>query len=100
MLIVTRPFNLHPRRKHPMATAPDPVRIGIIGCGQIAQHHLATYAEIPQAKVIACADIDPSAADTSAAKFQIPNIYYTAQEMLQRDDLDAIDVCVHNNLHM
>ncbi len=78
----------------------EPVRIGIIGCGQIAQQHLENYAAIPSAKVVACADIKPFAADSSAAKFSIPNVYYTAQEMLKRDDLDAIDVCVHNNLHM
>jgi predicted dehydrogenase len=77
-----------------------PIRIGIIGCGQIAQHHLSTYAKIPDAQVVACADIDPTAADTTAATYKIPNVYYTAQEMLKRDDLDAIDVCVHNNLHM
>lgn len=77
-----------------------PIRIGIIGCGQIAQTHLTNYAKIPDAKVIACADIDPLAADTTAATFHIPHVYYTAQEMLQRDDLDAIDVCLHNNLHL
>src|SRR5579871_3843741 len=82
----------------PALTAP--IRIGIIGCGQIAQQHLTNYAKIPDAKVIACADIDPVAADTTAATFQIPHVYYTAQEMLKRDDLDAIDVCIHNNLHM
>ena len=76
------------------------VRIGIIGCGQIAQQHLTNYASIPDAEVVACADILPSAADTSAAKFGIPHVYYTAGEMLKRDDLDAVDVCLHNNLHM
>src|SRR5690349_12850699 len=83
-----------------MPALTPPIRIGIIGCGQIAQTHLTNYAKIPDAKVIACADIDPVAADTTAATFSIPNVYYTAQEMLKRDDLDAIDVCVHNNLHM
>lgn len=77
-----------------------PIRIGVIGCGQIAQHHFTNYSAIPDAQVVACADIDPVAADTSAAKFGIPNVYYTAQEMLKRDDLDAIDVCLHNNLHV
>lgn len=83
-----------------MTATANPIRIGIIGCGQIAQQHLSNYSKIPDAHVIACADIDPAAADTTAATFGIPNIYYTAQEMLKRDDLDAIDVCVHNNLHM
>lgn len=78
----------------------EPIRIGIIGCGQIAQQHLTNYSRIPEANVVACADIDPSAADTTAQKFDIQNVYYKAQEMLKRDDLDAIDVCLHNNLHM
>jgi predicted dehydrogenase len=78
----------------------EKVRIGIIGCGQIAQQHLTNYAKIPDAEVVACADIDPAAADRSAARFGIPNVYYSAWEMLKRDDLDAIDVCVHNNLHV
>lgn len=83
-----------------MSAIKPPVRIGIIGCGQIAQHHFNTYADIPDATVIACADIDPKAADSSAAKFAIPNVYYNAWEMLKRDDLDAVDVCLHNNLHV
>ena len=83
-----------------MSTTTSPVRIGIIGCGQIAQQHLETYATIPGANVVACADINPAAADGSAAKFGIPNVYYSAWEMLKRDDLDAIDVCLHNNLHV
>jgi predicted dehydrogenase len=70
------------------------------GAGQIAQQHFTNYADIADAEVVACADIRPEAADSSAAKFGIPNVYYTAAEMLQRDDLDAIDVCLHNNLHI
>jgi len=83
-----------------MAERTEPVRIGIIGCGQIAQQHLTNYAKIPEAQVIACADIDPEAANRTAETFGIPHIYYTAQEMLRRDDLEAIDVCLHNNLHL
>ncbi|MDX1933706.1 MAG: Gfo/Idh/MocA family oxidoreductase [Capsulimonadales bacterium] len=76
------------------------VRIGVIGCGQIAQQHFTTYKDIPDAEIVACADINPEAADKSAAKFDIPNVYYNAHDMLRRDDLDAIDVCLHNNLHI
>src|SRR5258708_3254945 len=83
-----------------MSALKPPVRIGLIGCGQIAQIHLTNYAKIPAVQVVACADIDPVAADTTAATFHIPNVYYKGQEMLQRTDLDAIDICMHNNLHM
>ena len=50
-----------------MTQTANPIRIGIIGCGQIAQRHLSAYSKIPDAHVVACADIDPVAADTSAS---------------------------------
>jgi len=75
------------------------VRIGIIGCGQIAQKHLAAYAAIPEAEVVACADLDAQAAAKTAAAFGIAHQHASYAELLQRDDLDAVDVCLHNNLH-
>jgi len=77
------------------------LRIGIIGCGQIAQHHLKTWTELSeQVELVAACDINPAALNASADKFNIPNRYDRAQKLLQRDDLDAVDVCLHNNLHM
>lgn len=75
------------------------IRIGIIGCGQIAQTHLENYSKIPEAEVVAVCDIKPSALNSSADKFKIPNRYDRAAKLLERDDLDAVDVCLHNNLH-
>jgi predicted dehydrogenase len=77
----------------------DKVRIGILGCGQIAQHHMRDYAGIPEAEMVACADLDESAARQSAETFGIPHALTSAKELLAMD-LDAIDVCLHNNLHM
>ena len=77
----------------------DKVRIGVIGCGQIAQQHFKSYQGIPDAEVVACADIKPEAADSSAKTFGIHKVYYNAHEMLEKEELDAVDVCLHNNLH-
>ncbi|HVL38683.1 MAG TPA: Gfo/Idh/MocA family oxidoreductase [Fimbriimonadaceae bacterium] len=76
------------------------VRIGIIGCGQIAQHHMRTYSGIPEAEMVACADVDERAAIRSAEEHGIPHTYTDLHEMLERDDLDAVDVCLHNNFHL
>jgi predicted dehydrogenase len=76
------------------------VRIGMIGTGQIAQGHLNAYGKIPQAKVVACADIQEAAAKKTAETFGIPHVYTDFRELLRRDDIDAVDVCLHNNLHM
>jgi len=76
------------------------VRIGIIGVGIIGKHHLRTYAEIEDAEVVALADIDEAEGARVAELFGIPNVYNNGYKMLERDDLDAVDICLHNNLHM
>jgi len=76
------------------------IRIGMIGCGQIAQHHMRTYKEIPEAEMVACSDINEAAARASSETFGIPDVYTDFHEMLRREDIDAVDVCLHNNYHM
>lgn len=76
-----------------------PVRIGLIGAGQISGIHQAAYAKIPDAQMVAIADINESAARAAAEAHQIPNVYTDFREMLLRDDIDAVDVCLHNNFH-
>ncbi len=75
------------------------IRIGVIGTGQIAQKHFATYAAIPEVDLVACADLNPDAARKSAEVYKIPHVYSRFEELLKRDDIDAVDVCLHNNLH-
>jgi predicted dehydrogenase len=82
-----------------LSESEKPVRIGIIGCGQIAQHHMKTYSGIAGAQMVACADISEDATRRASETFGIPNVYSDFHEMLKRDDLDAVDVCLHNNFH-
>ncbi len=78
----------------------DPIRIGIIGCGQIAQQHMRTYKSVHGATMVACCDLNEAAAQKSSQEFGIPNVYSDLHQMLDRDDIDAVDVCLHNNFHM
>jgi predicted dehydrogenase len=77
------------------------LRIGVIGCGQIAQHHFREYAKLPasDAKVVAAADINEACARASAEQFRFEHVYTDFRKMLERDDIDAVDVCLHNNFH-
>ena len=79
-----------------------PIRVGIIGCGQIAQHHMNTYSKMSpdNVKIVACADLNETALKKSAEQHKIPHTYTDFREMLKRDDIDAVDVCLHNNFHM
>ena len=76
------------------------VQIGIIGVGQIGKSHIRRYQEIPAAEIVAVADIDEAEARRVAETYGIPHVYTDFREMLKRDDLVAVDVCLHNNLHM
>jgi predicted dehydrogenase len=78
----------------------DKIRIGMVGVGQIGKHHLNNYQKVEAAEVVAIADIDKAEANRVSELYKIPHTYYTLKEMLKRDDLDAVDVCLHNNLHM
>ena len=76
------------------------VRIGIIGCGQISRQHLKTYKDIPNAEVVAGADINEDAIKRVVEEYSIPSTYSDFREMLKRDDIDAVDICLHNNFHL
>lgn len=75
------------------------IRIGIIGVGLIGKKHLDNYVKIEGAEVIAVCDIDEKEAQKVANQYQVPHVYTNYKEMLVRDDIDAVDVCLHNNFH-
>jgi predicted dehydrogenase len=76
------------------------IRIGCIGVGQIGKHHLDNYSKIENAELVAAADINETELNQVGDRFDIPNRYTDFRKLLERDDLDAVDVCLHNNLHM
>jgi predicted dehydrogenase len=79
---------------------PDTVSIGIIGCGVIGRSHIECYRHIPGARVIACASSDGVRARAIASEFGIPHAYAGYQDLIARTDLDAVDICLHNNQHL
>ncbi len=81
-------------------TQANKVRLGIIGTGQIGTHHIRRYQQIPDAEIVAVADLREAEAQRLAQEFGIPKVYTDYQDLLARDDIQAVDVCLHNRLHM
>jgi predicted dehydrogenase len=75
------------------------IRVGVIGVGQIGKHHLNNYQNIEGAEVVAIADIAEAEAKRVSEKYNIPNVYTNFRDLLKRDDIEAVDVCLHNNFH-
>jgi len=76
------------------------VRIGVIGVGQIGKLHIDNYKKIADAEIVAVADINEKEAKRVAGVHNIPNVYSDFRKLLKRDDIEAVDVCLHNNFHM
>jgi len=77
------------------------LRVGMIGCGQIAKHvHVPDYAYCPQAELVALCDLIPAKAKALADRWA-PNakVYTDYTRMLKEAKLDAVTIAIPNYLH-
>jgi predicted dehydrogenase len=78
----------------------EKTKVGIIGVGQIGKAHVRGYSEMESVEMVAIADINEAEANRVSEMYGIPNVYTDFRELLKRDDIVAVDVCLHNNFHM
>jgi predicted dehydrogenase len=70
----------------------------MIGAGGIARQHAQCYRRIPEAKIVAVADVEPERAESIAAMFGAEALDH-GDKIFERDDLDMVDVCLPTYLH-
>lgn len=77
------------------------LKIGVIGCGFISAVHLAGYQKCVNASVTALCDIIPDRAETANENYcqSKATVYQDYQEMIAKEELDAVSVCTENNIH-
>jgi predicted dehydrogenase len=67
------------------------VRIGFVGVGGMGQAaHLRNYVMVPNCEVVALAEVKPGLAKQVAAKWGVPKVYASHEEMLAKEKLDGI----------
>jgi myo-inositol 2-dehydrogenase/D-chiro-inositol 1-dehydrogenase len=78
-----------------------PVRLGIIGCGNVTQNrHLPAIQSLKNLQVVALADIDHDRLDKAGNKYGITSRYSDYQALLDDREVEAVAVCVPLNLHV
>jgi predicted dehydrogenase len=92
----------------------DKVRIGLIGLGFMGSTHFRIYKDLPDAQIVAVADIDPARrqGDISTVSGNIGNAdnsipldltgiksYADGFEMIRNEELDMVDICVPTPWH-
>ena len=74
-------------------------KIGIIGCGKIAQvRHIPEYAAHPAAELAGFYDLNEGRAGELAAQYG-GKAYSSYEELLADPQIDAVSVCVANHAH-
>ena len=77
----------------------NPLKLALIGCGKAARRHLALCRELPEAELVAVADLDPERANRFAREVGA-KAYTDYREMLYRHpEVEAVDIAVPSGLH-
>jgi myo-inositol 2-dehydrogenase/D-chiro-inositol 1-dehydrogenase len=76
------------------------VNVGVIGAGRIGRVHAENLAyRIPEAKVVAIADIFIEAAQQAADDYGIPAAYKDHRAILDNDQVEAVVICSSTDTH-
>lgn len=81
-----------------VAAASGSLRIGLLGCGDIAVHNAAAIAAAPNTRLAACYDPAADLAEELAERFGAEAVT-TADGLLERRDVDAVVLAVPHHLH-
>ncbi len=69
----------------------DRIRVGVVGCGEIAQvMHLRFLSELPEFELAALCDLSESVLATLGARYGIRHLYTSYEDLLQRAPVDAV----------
>ncbi len=78
----------------------DRLTVGIIGAGRIGKMHAANLVYlVPEAKVVAIADVRQEAAEACAAELDIPNAYGDPRWIVDDSNIEAVVICSSTDTH-
>lgn len=79
----------------------DTLRLGMVGSRFAAHLHLNNFGKLRGSKmeVVAIASKTEKSARETAQEFDIPDVYTDYRRLLDRKDIDVIDLCIPNDLH-
>ncbi|HVX85421.1 MAG TPA: Gfo/Idh/MocA family oxidoreductase [Phycisphaerae bacterium] len=82
------------------STINHPLRIGIIGLGNIGSLHANNLAALPNASLAAVSNVNAARLDAFRAKFPAVPIFSSAQELLAANLCDAVILCGPHPTHV
>ena len=80
-------------------TSRESLRVGIVGCGEIASLHLSSISKIPDAKLTAVCDKNETLAKRMSDRAKINRYYTDISKMLGEERLDVIHITTPPQTH-
>lgn len=78
----------------------EPLKVALIGAGNISKHHLPAYRDFPeQVRLVAVCDVDEGVARERAREAAVEAVYTDAERMLREVEADAVDICTIHDQH-
>ena len=78
----------------------EAVRVGLIGCGRIADLHVPGYADLAgRARIAAVCDADRETAERRRAEWGAEKAYTDYRELLSDAGIDAVEILTPHRLH-
>jgi predicted dehydrogenase len=77
----------------------EPLRVGLIGLGEVGQHHLLGYASTDRARLVAVADLADGLTAAAAARTGATR-YAGYADLLDDPAVEAVDVSLPHDLHL
>lgn len=75
------------------------MRVGIVGCGQIADAHLQQIQRIEGAETVAVVDLNRHLAEQAAKRFQVESWFTDIEQMIKEAKPDVIHITTPPNSH-
>lgn len=81
---------------HPYRNHPEPIRVGVIGVGNMGQHHTRVLSRLKDVELVGISDVSLERGLDTAGKYRI-RFFETYQDLLEH--VDAVCVAVPTRLH-
>ena len=75
------------------------MRVGVVGAGWVTQYHLPAWLRLAGVTLVSICDPAAEVLEQRANEFAIPQRYGSLEEMLERAELDVLDIASPRHLH-